>query len=133
MFTESSLKVMQKGKKMIKIHLPMPPSEIRGNSRSHYHTKNKANHFMRSAVGDQIKKGQFVGYSVLFRFPDKRRRDCDNFLIGLKPALDEVSEIIGQDDSEWQIYGVFKEVDKFMAGVVVTFHEVAPFNFKEVF
>ena len=118
---------------MTKIYLPIPPAELRGNSRAHYHAKNKAGKFMRASVGDQIKKGQFVGYSVLFRFHDKRRRDRDNFLIGLKPALDEVSDIIGQDDSEWEIYGVFKEVDKFRAGVVVTFHEVAPFNFKEVF
>jgi crossover junction endodeoxyribonuclease RusA len=126
-------KLFGKGAPMSKLFLPIPPPELRGNSRAHFHVKSKAAKFMKSSVVGQIEQGRFVGYSVLFRFPDKRRRDCDNFLIGLKPALDEVSEIIGQDDSEWQIYGVFKDVDKFKAGVVLEFHEQAPFNFSAMF
>lgn len=41
------------------------------------------------------------GLKITFYTPDKRRRDVDNLLASLKPALDGFSEALGIDDSNF--------------------------------
>lgn len=41
--------------------------------------------------------------TVVYHAPDKRRRDADGVLSSCKAYLDGISDVIGIDDSEWEI------------------------------
>ena len=41
--------------------------------------------------------------AIIFCPPDNRHRDRDNMLSSLKPAIDGLADVIGVDDSRWEI------------------------------
>jgi hypothetical protein len=49
---------------------------------------------------------------LYFFYPDRRRRDDDNYVARMKSGLDGISDAIGQDDSEWHNDGVRTDIDR---------------------
>lgn len=46
---------------------------------------------------------QNLKVTAVFFPPDNRRRDVDGMLSSIKSYLDGISDVIGVDDSKWQI------------------------------
>ena len=107
----------------MKITLPWPARQLSPNARLHWAKRNMHRKSARdyAALTAKIalcgKKLQFTSAFVAIEFspPDRRRRDIDNMLSSLKPALDGVAEAIGIDDSKWSIS--IKRADDFAGEV----------------
>lgn len=98
---------------MISIVLPWPSRTLHPNSRPHWAAKAKA---VKKARNDAawcareagIRRGDpdipaALKVTAVFSPPDNRRRDVDGMLSSIKSYLDGISDIIGVDDSKWQI------------------------------
>jgi crossover junction endodeoxyribonuclease RusA len=98
---------------MIRITLPWPPRELHPNSRIHWAKRAKfAKQCRTLAQGLTLAAGVRRGDSdiphnlkvtAIFCPPDRRRRDLDNMLSSAKNFLDGIADVIGVDDSKWQI------------------------------
>lgn len=93
------------------IVLPWPDKRLNPNARVHWgdlaRVKKKARlnaaweartqgaHVLKGEEGNRIRA------AIYFAPPDKRKRDLDNLIASLKPALDGLSDVIGIDDSQW--------------------------------
>ena len=53
-----------------------------------------------------------IPVTVIFCFPDKRRRDADNLLSSIKLSLDAIAEQIGVDDSRFWPVTLVKETQE---------------------
>lgn len=98
---------------VIAIDLPWPNKGLSPNARIHWRRKARIS---KDAKADAIWFSKEAGIragdpdipqslrvTVIFHPPDSRRRDLDNMLASLKPALDGVAFATGVDDSKWQI------------------------------
>ena len=95
----------------MKISLSWPAKELNPNSRAHWAKRAKAAKAYRSeawaTAWQAYKPFSFdsgrVTVSLLFEPPDKRRRDLDNMLASLKPAIDGIADAIGIDDENFSL------------------------------
>lgn len=92
------------------ITLPWPHKDLSPNARKHRLAvaplRKKARHEAMWAC--KAAKMNFAHLSdtglhlrITFNPPDRRKRDLDNMLASLKPALDGIADVIGVDDSMW--------------------------------
>ena len=63
-------------------------------------------------LATQDKDFTFAGYSLEFFYALKRRRDVDNLVTATKAYLDGISAALGQDDSEWELFGAKITLEK---------------------
>lgn len=92
------------------LELPWPSRELHPNARVHYMAKAKAVKRARAdaawwatAAGLRRIKANTLKVTLTFSPPDKRRRDVDGMFSSMKPALDGIADVIGVDDSVWEI------------------------------
>ncbi|GAI73563.1 unnamed protein product [marine sediment metagenome] len=110
---------------MIKISIPrLPPKELNPNYRGHWSKKWEASSSFKvdtyialvNAGIYHTKEKRFdkAKVDILFIFPDRRKRDLDNFFAMLKPCLDYLVDygILTNDDSEHLSVGSIKGVYK---------------------
>lgn len=95
---------------MIAIDLPWPSRDLHPNARVHWAVKARATKTARADAGwaakaAGVKKIDAGSLSVtaIFSPPDKRQRDTDGMLSSIKAYFDGIADIIGVDDSKWQI------------------------------
>lgn len=95
---------------MIALDLPWPDRKLHPNARLHWAAKAKATKVARSNAGWIAKeaglkridaKGLLV--TAIFSPPDRRRRDRDGMLSSIKAYLDGIADVVGIDDSEWDL------------------------------
>ena len=114
----------------IEFELPwLPPSEVRGNSRSHWSKKYRASKALREsgyAHGlEALDKGHspMSKASITFVFSNWRRVDLDNLIIGMKGWVDGLvdSGILPDDNPDYLLYdgATFQKVKKNEEGVYV--------------
>lgn len=91
---------------MITFTIPWPDRTLSPNARCHWARKAKAVKAARSLAAwtvraaIQRKPGWGRVYvSMTFCPPDKRRRDRDNLIAGMKAATDGIADALGIDDS----------------------------------
>ena len=88
------------------IELPFPPATLNPNRKPHWAVKAKAfkkYKFQCFALLTQYRdelQGR-AAFSIEFRPPDGRRRDCDNLLAATKAGIDALSQVTGVDDSKF--------------------------------
>lgn len=92
------------------IELPWPDRRLHPNARIHHMEKARVAKQSREDAAWWAKhagvkpiKADALSVTIIFYPPDNRRRDVDGMLASLKPALDGIADIIGVDDSKWQI------------------------------
>ena len=89
---------------------PWPHRELSPNARVDRWTKAKRVKAYRTGVAWEakaagVKKLDAPAAHIRITFcpPDARRRDLDNMLASIKPALDGLSDVLGMDDSRWSL------------------------------
>jgi hypothetical protein len=99
------------------ITLPLPAIELSPNWKGHWSKKSKQAKLHRSranwAAMDAL--GNFdkiESYRLHFFFPDKRKRDADNYSTRCKNYLDGIADRTQQDDSVFIHNGVRREIDR---------------------
>lgn len=95
---------------MIAIDLPWPSRVLHPNGRKHWAVKAKATKQARADAGwaakaAGVKRIDATGLVVtaVFSPPDRRPRDRDGMLSSIKAYLDGIADVIGIDDSLWEI------------------------------
>lgn len=98
---------------MISLPLPWPPRDLHPNSRVHWGRRARAAKLCRTiAAGTALAAGIRRGdpdipsrlkVTAVFFPPDNRRRDIDGMLSSIKSYLDGIADVIGIDDSKWEI------------------------------
>lgn len=98
---------------MISVTLPWPPRVLHPNSRVHWSKRAKAaKHCRTTSAYLTLESGirrndpdipQALRVTAVFFPPDNRRRDVDGMLSSCKSYLDGIADVIGIDDSKWQI------------------------------
>ena len=105
--------ILQKTKKNILLpisfEINLPPSEIRGNNRSHYYVYNNSfQNYLNVAVGLILEsinmKNLKLPYKkalIFYTFKNNRSLDIDNFIYGMKAVQDALTytNIINDDDA----------------------------------
>ena len=104
---------------MIRIDLPWPPRELHPNARGHWKKRYRMAKACRSlGAGLTLTAGvrrddpdipQDLKVTAIFYPPDNRRRDLDGMLSSIKSYLDGIADVIGVDDSKWQLGAPRKE------------------------
>jgi len=97
---------------------PWPPSALNPNTRhAHWSTLARAKKRYRAACALQARAqgahrihASRLAVSLLFVPPDRRPRDLDNCISSMKAGLDGLADVIGVDDSNWQLLA---ELDRF--------------------
>ena len=89
---------------------PWPHRELSPNARVDRWTKAKRVKAYRTGVAWEAKAAGVkkldapaAHLRITFCPPDARRRDLDNMLASIKPALDGLSDVLGMDDSRWSL------------------------------
>lgn len=92
----------------MKLSLPLPPSILNPNDKSHWAKKAKAKAACKLSAYWSCKaaKGKVSGegemtMTVEFRLPGKRKRDADNLLASAKASIDGLSKALDVDDSRF--------------------------------
>lgn len=92
------------------VDLPWPSSLLHPNARCHWAQKAKATKKARAdaaiaalAAGVRRIEASAISVTAIFSPPDNRRRDTDGMLSSLKPTFDGIADVIGIDDSNWEI------------------------------
>lgn len=95
------------------VNLPWPPSPLHPNSRSHFMVKARAAKQCRKlgwgmtlAAGIRRNDPDIpnpLKVTCVFFPPDSRRRDLDGMLSSVKNYLDGIADVVGVDDSHWEI------------------------------
>lgn len=98
---------------MIAITLPWPPRSLHPNSRKHWAVKAKDAKQARQTAGwcakeAGIRRGdcdipQALKVTAIFYPPNRHKHDLDGCLSALKSSLDGIADVIGIDDSKWQL------------------------------
>jgi Holliday junction resolvase RusA-like endonuclease len=93
----------------IKFEMDLPPSQIRGNNRSHHYTYNKffqnylnaAMGYIYENTGGKNYKTPFEKTLIIYTFMNNRSIDLDNFIYGMKAVQDALvhTGIIADDDA----------------------------------
>jgi len=101
------------------ISLPWPPRGLSPNDRKHRlavagkRRKYRADCAWAAIVaGVRRIEAQALIVRITFHPPDGRHRDLDNMLASLKAGLDGVADVIGIDDSRWQLVLARGEPDR---------------------
>jgi crossover junction endodeoxyribonuclease RusA len=95
----------------VRVSLPWPPRDLHPNARPNRWTLAKRKKAYRIGCAWEAKAAgvtQLGGVSALavaitFLPPDNRRRDLDGMLSAIKSGLDGLSDVVGVDDSRWEI------------------------------
>jgi crossover junction endodeoxyribonuclease RusA len=95
---------------IVKLPFPDPslfPNRKNGKHWSATHAAKTEAHFVAYACAKQrmagfSDKGGPIPLSVVFMPPDGRRRDLDNMLAAMKPALDGIADAMGIDDKRFR-------------------------------
>lgn len=124
---------MSKKTDPLTVTLLIPPQELRPNSRCHWAAKARAvkryrasSHWRAIAAGVPRKPWRAATVQAEFRYATKRRRDGDNLLACLKPALDSLADAGVIEDDAWLTHlpvSVALVSDKSQEGVVLTIRE----------
>ena len=97
---------------MITVRLPWPPKQLSPNARVHWSVKNRHAQQQKEsawALTQHAKRGFISAPSwthnvrLTFNPPDRRRRDLDNMLAMMKPALDGIAMALGTDDQHFTL------------------------------
>lgn len=98
---------------MIHINLPWPHKDLRPNARPHWAEKAKAVKQARAIAGWRAKMAGIrlgdpdipaaLKVTAVFSPPSRRHHDDDNMLASCKAYFDGIADVIGVDDSRWQI------------------------------
>lgn len=98
---------------MISISLPWPPRSLHPNSRTHWTRRAKdAKQARLTAAWCAREAGirsndpdipQALKVTAIFMPPNRHKHDLDGCLSALKSSLDGIADVIGIDDSKWQI------------------------------
>jgi crossover junction endodeoxyribonuclease RusA len=96
---------------MLTVTLPWPPSNLSPNARQHWAALARAKRAYRRACWAQaIEQGarRLHGVDRLhvgleFVPPSRRPFDLDNLLARMKAGLDGLADVLGVDDSKWEI------------------------------
>lgn len=98
---------------MVAIELPWPSRTLHPNARVHWARKAKAVKKARSDAAWCTKKvgvwphdpdiPTTLKVTAVFCPPDNRARDIDGMLSSVKAYFDGIADIIGIDDSKWEI------------------------------
>ena len=100
---------MNEGDVTMRVVLPWPCRELSPNARVHWAKKARAAKTYGTIAAfeaSQLKRPKglkCVRVVIEFYPPDNRRRDLDNMLASMKPAIDGIAAAIGVDDSKWEI------------------------------
>ena len=92
---------------MITLTLPWPDSALNPNGPSHWRHKQAAKVLARKTAmilamesGVVLNTTDDLWLALRFLSPNRRRRDLDNLLSSLKPAIDSICQVVGVDDSQ---------------------------------
>ena len=98
---------------MISLQLAWPPRELHPNSRCHFMVKARKAKNARTVAAWTAREAGIrpndpdipaaLKVTAVFSPPDNRRRDVDGMLSSIKSYLDGISDVIGIDDSKWDI------------------------------
>ena len=99
------------------ITLPLPSIELSPNWKGHWAKKSKQAKIHRNRANWKAMEvlkpyDRIESYMLYFFFPDKRRRDADNYSSRCKNYLDGIADRIHQDDCEFMHNGVRREIDR---------------------
>ena len=99
------------------ITLPLPAIELSPNCKVHWRKKSKQVKIHRNRANWKAMEtlgptDRIESYRLHFFFPDKRKRDADNYSSRCKSYLDGIADRLQQDDSEWIHNGVRREIDR---------------------
>lgn len=94
----------------MQLTLPWPSAACSPNARGHWSKTAKARKLLRQAWGWNAHhqgarriQADRLRVSILFVPPDKRHRDIDNMLSACKGGLDGLADLLGVDDSKWEM------------------------------
>jgi len=115
---------------MLTLTLPWPHMKpLSPNWRGHWGSKAQAKKSFRkawaiTAMSQGARKIDAAGLkvSLAFHLPNKRAMDLDNLLARCKAGLDGLADVLGVDDSKWQI--AISKADTIGGFVRVTVEEV---------
>lgn len=92
------------------IVLPWPPQNLSPNARLHWAALAKSKKAYRAACGLQARaqgaqamKAERLKLEVTFFPPSKRRIDLDNCVARMKSGFDGLADVLGVDDSKWDM------------------------------
>lgn len=92
------------------VTLPWPSRLLHPNARVHWAAKARAAKAARmgaawqaKAVGLRKIDADGLNVTAIFSPPDNRHRDADGMLSSIKPDLDGIADVLGVDDSRWNI------------------------------
>lgn len=95
---------------MIAIDLPWPHRDLHPNARVHWSARAKAVKKARALAGWTAKAcgiravaASRLSVTTAFTPPDGRQRDTDGMLSAIKAYIDGVADVVGVDDSRWDI------------------------------
>ncbi len=107
--------------------LPWPPSSLSPNTRQHWAKLAQAKRSYRStcyltAVAQNARRIDADRLQVCLEFvpPTRRKYDLDNLLARMKSGLDGVADVLGVDDSRWEMAIRRSEQPKAPGCVIVT-------------
>src|SRR5690606_21666148 len=94
----------------VAVDLPWPSRDLHPNARVHWARRARAAKAAREEAGWTARAagiGKIPASALLVRAiftpPDKRLRDLDGMLSNIKPYFDGIADVIGVDDSKWEI------------------------------
>lgn len=92
------------------VTLQWPNSVLLPNSRAHWTARAAASRSARTTAASATRAAGIskirldsIKATIVFHPPDKRRRDLDSMLSSIKPALDGIADVIGIDDSNFEL------------------------------
>jgi crossover junction endodeoxyribonuclease RusA len=92
------------------VELPWPSRDLHPNARVHWGRKAKAVKtartdaaWMARASGLKKMAADALSVTAVFLPPDNRQRDTDGMLASCKAYLDGIADVVGVDDSRWNI------------------------------
>jgi crossover junction endodeoxyribonuclease RusA len=107
------------------VTLDWPSQKSSMNSREHWSKKAESQKAQKHAAAmlcrhlPKCEHKDDIGVTIIFCFPDRRRRDPDNLLSSIKLSLDAIAAQIDVDDSRFWPMTVDKEHGANQAGVRV--------------
>lgn len=111
----------------MKFVLPWPPSALSPNTRTHHMALHRAKKQYRTECAWQARSQGATALSVprlhvAFTFypPSKRRMDLDNCIARMKSGIDGLADVLGVDDSAWEMSFKFADSVGGMVCVEVT-------------
>jgi crossover junction endodeoxyribonuclease RusA len=100
----------QRAPPLVRVVLPWPPSALSPNARVDRRAVSGLRKSYRHDCGWLARKfgarnlaGRRLSVHLLFRPPDRRRRDWDNLIATMKAGLDGLADALGVDDAEFRL------------------------------